>query len=101
MSLHPKESSSVPEDTRRVALAAFPNGTLCLHIADALGPIYQDDQFKDLSPGATNPRQHPGGSPWRRCCNTIRGGLATRPVCRAQGLITWSDRSAKVCQSHD
>jgi hypothetical protein len=39
MSLHPYTAYQVPDETRRVARAAFPNGTLCLHIADALGPI--------------------------------------------------------------
>jgi hypothetical protein len=48
MSLHPEESPSVPEDTRRVALAAFPNGTPCLHITDALGPIYRDGQIEQF-----------------------------------------------------
>src|SRR5271168_4821832 len=37
MSLHPQEPPSVPEETSRVARAAFPKGSLCLHIADELG----------------------------------------------------------------
>ena len=48
MSLHPQDPPSVPEETRRVARAAFPKGTLCLDIADALGAIYQDSQFTAL-----------------------------------------------------
>jgi transposase len=39
-----------PDETRRVARAAFPKGTLCLDIADALGPIYRDGQFAALFP---------------------------------------------------
>jgi len=50
MSLHPQESASAPEETSRIARAAFPKGTLCLHIADALGTIYQDTQFAALFP---------------------------------------------------
>ena len=50
MSLRPQDPLSVPEETRRVAQAAFPKGTLCLHIADALGPVYQDSQFKAVFP---------------------------------------------------
>jgi hypothetical protein len=30
MSLHPEDPTSLPEETRRVARAAFPKGTLCL-----------------------------------------------------------------------
>jgi transposase len=48
MSLHPQDPSPIPEQTRRVARAAFPKGTLCLHIADVLGPLYEDDQFRFL-----------------------------------------------------
>ena len=40
---------------QQVARAAFPNGTLCLHIADVFGPIYTDAQFTDLFP-----RRRPG-----------------------------------------
>jgi hypothetical protein len=36
VSLHPQDPPPVPDETRRVARAAFPNGTLCLHIAEAL-----------------------------------------------------------------
>jgi hypothetical protein len=46
MSLRPQDPSMVPKETRRVARAAFPKGTLCLRIADALGPVYQDSQFE-------------------------------------------------------
>lgn len=60
MSLHPQEPPSVPDDTRRVAHAAFPNGTLCLHIAEALGPIYHDSQFAALFPRRGQPAEAPG-----------------------------------------
>ncbi len=39
MSRHPYAVYQAPDETRRVARAAFPNGTLCLHMANALGPI--------------------------------------------------------------
>ena len=44
----PASGNAYPEETRRVARAAFPKGTLCLDIADALGAIYQDSQFAAL-----------------------------------------------------
>ncbi len=37
MSLHPQTGYQIPEETQRVARAAFPKGTLCLRIADRLG----------------------------------------------------------------
>ena len=39
MSLRPQSLHSIPEETQRVAQAAFPKGTLCLLIADELGPL--------------------------------------------------------------
>jgi transposase len=59
MSLHPEDPTSLPEETRRVARAAFPKGTLCLDIADALGPIYQDSQFAGLFPQLGQPAAAP------------------------------------------
>src|SRR3982750_2030497 len=50
MSLPPPSSYSVPEQTRRVARAAFPKSTLCLRLSDELGTIFQDQDFADLFP---------------------------------------------------
>src|SRR3954452_882296 len=61
MSLHPQPARSIPEETQRVAQAAFPKGTLCLRIADELGPLYHDDQFADLF----STRGQPAASPAR------------------------------------
>jgi hypothetical protein len=42
MCLHPQPDYPIPEETRRVTLAAFPNGTFCLHLVEALGSLYRD-----------------------------------------------------------
>ena len=60
MSLRPQAPPAVPEETRRIARAAFPKGTLCLRIADALGPVYQDSQFAALFPRPGRPAEAPG-----------------------------------------
>ena len=60
MSLRPEDPPTVPDETRRVARAAFPKGTLCLRIADALGPVYQDRQFAALFPRRGQPAAAPG-----------------------------------------
>lgn len=41
-------SASVPEPTRRVAHAAFPQGNLYIWLRDEMGEIYQDEDFADL-----------------------------------------------------
>ena len=61
MSLHPQDPPAVPEETCRVARAAFPKGTLCLRIADTLGPVYQDRQFAALLPTAASSRRRRAG----------------------------------------
>jgi transposase len=40
----------IPAETERVARAAFPKGSLCLQIRDALGSIFSDAQFASLFP---------------------------------------------------
>lgn len=79
MSLHPEKIGPVPEETRRVARAAFPNGNLCLRLRDALGTIYDDTLFTDLF----SHRGQPAEAPWR---------LAL--VCMLQYVEDLSDRQA-------
>ena len=89
MSLHPQESASAPEETRRVARAAFPKGTLCLRIADTLGIIYQDTQFAALFPR----RGQPAEAPARLALATVLQyveGLSDRQAADAvRGRIDW------------
>src|SRR5262249_9607774 len=61
VSLQPQSDFAIPEETQRVAHAAFPKGNLCLRIADELVPLYRDEQFADVVPT----RGHPADSPAR------------------------------------
>lgn len=60
MSLQPQEDFSIPDQTRRVALAAFPKGCACLRVGDVLGCVYQDKQFAALFPRRGQPAEAPG-----------------------------------------
>jgi hypothetical protein len=51
----------VPEQTARVARAAFPKGSPAIRLRDTLGPVFADADFADLFP----PRGKPGSR--RRC----------------------------------
>jgi hypothetical protein len=51
MSLRPHGIPPVPEETARVARAAFPHGSPYLTFRDALGTIFQDEDFAALFPG--------------------------------------------------
>jgi len=59
MSLRPADETTIPEDTARVAHAAFPKGSTYLRMRDALGPIYTDAAFADLFPRRGQPAESP------------------------------------------
>lgn len=79
MSLQPRMAFQIPEETQRVAHAAFPQGTLCLRLAEALGPLYADERFADLFPRRGQPAEAPGRLAW---------------VTVLQFVENWSDRAA-------
>src|SRR5262244_3964958 len=89
MSLHPHVIEPVPEDTARVAHAAFPKGHPYLTLRDALGPIFQDEDFAALFPAWGQP----GLPPWRLALVTImqfRENLADRQAAEAvRARIDW------------
>ena len=90
MSLHrPPLPPSVPEETARVARAAFPKGNPYLTLRDDLGPIFADRDFADLHPE----RGRPACPPWRLALVTLlqfREGLSDRQAAEAvRARIDW------------
>lgn len=89
MSLHPHVIAPVPEETARVARAAFPKGHPYLTFRDALGTIFQDEDFAALFPVGGQP----GLPPWRLALVTImqfRENLADRQAAEAvRARIDW------------
>jgi transposase len=67
MSLKSEAIPPVPEETARVAQAAFPDGSPIMRLRDALGTIYDDELFADLFPT----RGQPAEAPWRLALVTI------------------------------
>jgi transposase len=61
MSLHPDKFHEVPEETARVARAAFPKGNRYLQMHDELGTFYTDVDFAALFPAKGQPAE----TPWR------------------------------------
>ena len=74
MSLPPPQLYSVPEQTRRVARAAFPEGKLCLRVYDELGTLFEDQDFADLFPAQGQPAGH-------------RQGEVPEPVRKGRGVV--------------
>ena len=69
MSLKPVPVQPVPEETVRVARAAFRKGNPLLKLRDELGAIFAD---ADLFPRLGQPGLPPGGWPWSPSCSSAR-----------------------------
>jgi transposase len=67
MSLKPRPLQPIPEETARVARAAFPKGNPYLTLRDEIGTIFADEDFQDLFPNDGQP----GYAPWRLALVTI------------------------------
>src|SRR5256885_2563839 len=89
MSLKPTPIDPVPEETARVARAAFRKGNPLLKLRDELGAIFADADFADLFPR----RGQPGLAPWRLALVTLlqfREDLADRRAAEAvRARIDW------------
>lgn len=89
MSLQPISIYAVPEQTARVAHAAFPESNLYLRLHDQLGTIFLDQDFADLFPE----RGQPGYAPFRLALVTVLQfleGLSDRNAADAvRGRIDW------------
>jgi len=79
MSLHPHAVDPIPEQTARIARAAFRRGNPFMRMRDEIGTLFTDEAFAPLFPA----RGRPVVSPWR---------LAL--VCVMQYVESLSDRQA-------
>ena len=89
MSLHPEDPTAPPEETRRVARAAFPKGTLFLDIADALGPVYRVSQFAGLFPQLGQPAAAPGMLALATVLQYLEGLSDRQAADAVRGRIDW------------
>jgi transposase len=67
MSLRVQLPAPVPDDTARVAHAAFPHGNNYLDLRDQLGTLFTDEDFAALYPVRGQPAQ----TPWRLALVTV------------------------------
>ena len=89
MSMKPHGLEPIPEETMRVARKAFRKGTLIMNLRDALGPIYDDEQFARLFPKRGRGAQ----APWRLALITVLQfleGLDDRQAAEmVRGRLDW------------
>ena len=89
MSLHSKGIGPIPDETVRVARAAFPKGNVYMAMRDVLGTIYEDARFAPLF----GRRGRPAEAPWRLALITVMQfaeGLSDRQAAEAvRARIDW------------
>jgi len=85
----PQPIPPVPDDTARIARAAFPRGNPYVLLRNRLGPVFDDAGFADLYPR----RGQPGYTPWRLALVTLlqfRESLSDRQAAEAvRARIDW------------
>jgi transposase len=89
VSLRPESIGPVPEETARVARAAFPKGNRFMQMRDVLGAVYADADFAARFP----PRGRPAEAPWRLAFVTVMQfaeGVSDRQAAEAgRDRIDW------------
>lgn len=89
MSMHPEAIGPIPEETVRVARAAFPRGNPSMIMRDQLGTLYEDQVFAALFPK----RGRPAEAPWQLalvCVFQFMEGLSDRQAAEAvRSRIDW------------
>lgn len=89
MSIQPRQIQDIPEETRRVAKAAFPKGNVYIRLRDELGELYGDEGFVELF----SERGQPAEAPGRLALITVMQfaeGLSDRQAADAvRGRIDW------------
>lgn len=90
MALHPQDFGTIPEETARIAHAAFPKDNPYLMLRDELGVLYEDEMFAPLF---ASPRGRPAESPGRLALVTaleFAENLSDRQTADAvRGRIDW------------
>jgi len=89
MSLRPQPAGPIPEETIRVAHAAFPCGNIYMKMRDEFVLLYEDEDFLHLFPKVGQPAE----CPWRLALVTVMQfieGLSDRQAAAAvRGRIDW------------
>ena len=67
MTLQQQNAFVIPQETTRVARAAYPRGNTIMKMRDALGSIYQEQSFAHVFPHHGRPVE----APWRLALITI------------------------------
>src|SRR3954467_3154371 len=89
MSLRAPIVYCLPEDTARVARAAFPRGNPYLRMYDALGPLFSSPDFADLYPEDGQPAEDPARLALVTIFQFIEGLSDRQAADAVRGRIDW------------
>ncbi len=79
----------IPVETKKVAQAAFPNGSLVMNMRDELGSVYADEQFQDLFPERGQPAQSPPLLAFVTVLQFVEGLTDRQAADAVRGRIDW------------
>lgn len=89
MSIQPQEVWPIPEETQRVARAAFPNGNIYMRLRDELGEVYADRQFAELFSTRGQPAESPGRLALITVMQFAEGFTDRQAADAVRGRIDW------------
>ena len=81
--------NEIPSETKKVAEAAFPNGSLVMRLRDELGSVYSDEQFQDLFPERGQPAQSPALLAFVTILQFVEGLTDRQAADAVRGRIDW------------
>lgn len=81
--------NDIVSETRTVARAAFPSGCLAIAMRDELGPIYTDEQFRDLFSERGQPAESPARLALVLVLQFVEGLTDRQAADAVRGRIDW------------
>ncbi len=79
----------IPAETRKIAHAAFPQGSLAMALRDEMGAVYADEEFGDLFPQRGQPAESPGALALVTVLQFVEGLTDRQAADAVRGRIDW------------
>ena len=89
MSLQAQPFDPIPDETQRVARAAFPKGNVYMRMRDELGELYRDDLFAELFPRRGQAAESPGRLAWVTVLQFAEGLSDRQAADAVRGRLDW------------
>lgn len=87
--MRPELDLNIPAETARVCKTAFPKGSRCIRLRDALGPVFEDSQFRMMFSGRGRPAVSPGRLAMVIVLQFVEGMSDRQAADAVRGRIDW------------